>query len=159
MGQILEERVIANNLKKVVEQLGGRDEAADLLGVGRNSLSNYMNLSGNKTPSRIVAKIIAAGFNGTWYLTGEGPMLIKDIAETDQETRDYAQIGRMFCDVLKKAAALIQREAIENEALMSGLLAKVNAINVPGPAPDLTEDEIEELSRRQGGHKTGCDEE
>lgn len=82
---LLDEKLIAENLKKVIDALGGRDAAAKVLKVAGNLLSNYSNLSGNKNPSNLVSKLIAAGINGNWYLTGEGKMFIREIREARPE--------------------------------------------------------------------------
>lgn len=102
------------------------------------------------------------GANPDWVLFGRGPMLVQDIRGRDEDSIRYEQIGRAVCNLVEMLGPEIKKSLgtlPDEDEMLAGLMSKVNAIKVPGPAPDLTEDEIEELSRRQGGHKTGCDEE
>lgn len=61
---------------------GSRSQAdfARELGVHKNSLGNYER--GDRTPdANFLGKLINVGFNANWVITGEGPMLLKDLDE------------------------------------------------------------------------------
>lgn len=89
-------------------------------------------------------------------------MFTKDIRGRNEESLRDEQIGRAVCNLVEMLVPEIKKSLgtlPDEDEMLAGLMSKVNAIKVPRPAPDLTEDEIEELTRRQGGHKTSCDEE
>lgn len=59
---------------------GSRSQAAFALEIGahKNSIGNYER--GDRTPDAdFLRRIIDAGYSANWVITGEGPMLLKDL--------------------------------------------------------------------------------
>lgn len=153
MASLLDEQAIAAHLKMVVDDLGGRDKAADLIGIDRNSLSNYMNLSGGKKPSNVVAKLIGLGINGNWYLTGEGERYAKDSRPPSRDDMNLMEVGRGFIALIKKAQEIgtNSQSASSTQAERSGVSCERGAVVIPdalpfsGPPPSFSPEDEERL--------------
>lgn len=141
--KMLDERRVAENLKRVIEALGGREQTAGALGISTTTLSNYSNVSGNKTPGNLVSRLISIGINGNWYLTGAGEMFIKEMQPPSKKDLHVLGIGRDFIALVKKA----------QESGTTDFDIEIGADPIPkaGPAPDLSPEQRERLAQMMGG--------
>ncbi|NTW89131.1 MAG: hypothetical protein HGB26_08495 [Desulfobulbaceae bacterium] len=163
MRKILTDEQIGENLRAIIEAMGlTQDEFAEKIGKNKTHISGYIGSTGGRKAKNLLPDLITLGINGLWYLTGEGQMFNSETAGRNEDSLRYEQIGRAVCNLVEMLGPEIKKSLgtfPDEDEMLAGLMSKVNAIKVPGPAPDLTEDEIEELSRRQCGHNPGGDEE
>ena len=85
---------------------GGWSQAtfAGILNVHKNTVGNYER--GDRTPDAdFLKKLIDAGYNANWVITGEGPMLLQDLAPPDEGRTEAVANGE--CHHLGREYALI----------------------------------------------------
>ncbi|NTV01909.1 MAG: hypothetical protein HGB04_03875 [Chlorobiaceae bacterium] len=102
MKQLLDDKGVADNLRRLVENSGlTQDKYAELLQIDTKSLTNYINMSSKKRAANLVAKLVPLGVNIGWYLTGEGPMWMRDL-------RPAEEVATRSSELLKGEAEKIQ---------------------------------------------------
>ncbi len=56
-----------------------------------------LNVKSGCFPSKLFKEIVTLGFNGNWYLTGEGSMLLlENSISVDPKAKYYEEIGKLF---------------------------------------------------------------
>lgn len=110
---------LGNRLKIAREHLGKSQREMDsLLGLGSKSWQR--NESGGHAPgSKVIAALVAQGFNANWLLSGEGPMLREEPGDTpeDDVTAILLDELKVIRQELKEVRAENKHQAQENRRL------------------------------------------
>ena len=76
---LLSDERIGQNLKSVISSMGLTQKAfGNLIGKQDTHVSNYIKAKDGCLAKNLLPEVVTFGFNGTWYLTGEGEMRIPD---------------------------------------------------------------------------------
>lgn len=138
-------------------------EIADFLGVSTSTYSNWNTGVSNPDYDLIFKKMEDIGINLHWLITGEGPMLVQDVqtatseAGADPESSRYATIGRALCNLMELIGVEVKKGVAADPAdkMVTDLMAKSKKMRAPGPAPDLTEEELARIQGRQNSCHNG----
>ena len=100
---LLSEDEIGENLKLVLQSIGvSQAEYAKRTGRTPQAMSSYVNAKQGCFPSNLLQEIVMLGFNGTWYLSGEGDMhqAYKPV-DQDLEGQYFERIGRKWGEMVE----------------------------------------------------------
>ncbi|NTV60591.1 MAG: helix-turn-helix transcriptional regulator [Chlorobiaceae bacterium] len=138
---LLDDNGVGANLRMVFEQSGlSQKEFSALVGVHENVLSNFMNASGGRKAKNLLSEMIAMGVNGTWFLTGTGPMFMKDLHERGEGDDRYAKAGRLLYEAM---ATLLPSQEMDVRSTVERIL--MSSPNCCGTGLELTDEEYARL--------------
>ena len=124
---LLPEEDIGRNLKKALDFIGvNQAKYAEQTGRTPQAISAYIKAKQGCFPSNLLQEIVMLGFNGTWYLTGEGEVWQKDVRGTDSSPEElmFARVGSKFAEAIEllNGASVEKKESVEKAETFSGNL-------------------------------------
>jgi hypothetical protein len=164
MRKILTDEQIGDNLRSVIEAMDlTQDDFADKIGKNKTHISGYVGNTGGRKAKNLLPDLISLGINGNWFLTGEGSMFISGSNSVlSDEDKATLEIGREFIALVQKAQKFSEpvSKGDEDGMPLPAALDPNRFQSRPGPAPNLTDEEYEELVRLRegGGHVSRRDE-
>jgi hypothetical protein len=161
---------ISERLEKVRLALNlGKGEMADKLGIYPQDYSKFFpgsdNVESKRKPATLVVELLNLGVNANWYLTGVGEMFLSDMSVKSVSNPRIEEANKLFMEAGKlfmKASRLMMEEIKEDDAgktdppgsdseldtdVFNRMLDPARKPYSSGPAPDLSEDQIEYLKR------------
>ena len=118
----------------------------------QNVLAQFFRPEQGRKVSTLANKLYERyGINPDWFLRGEGPERIADIIGRDDESLRYEEIGRLACELLRKAAEAGAFSGVPG--LVSNLRQSEGAVIPPpqqnaGPSP--SKEDVERWQCQQG---------
>ena len=152
---------ISERLELVRNTLGkGKTEFSSLLGIAPQTYSKYfIDSKERRNPELLVTKLLSIGINANWYLTGKGEMFLPDTDEGKTTDPKVEQANKHFMEAVRLMMEAIEEKKTgktdpEDEsgidtAVFSRILDQAKNHYTAGPAPDLTEEQLEYLKRLQ----------
>jgi transcriptional regulator with XRE-family HTH domain len=139
--RLLDDDAISANLM-LVFKLSGMTQAdfALQLGIKAQALNGYLHNRDTRKASNLYPKLVELGINGNWYLTGIGPMFMKDLHEIGEGEDRYAKAGRLLYEAI---ATLLPSQENDIRSTVEKILKA--SPNCCGTGLDLTEEEYARL--------------
>jgi len=150
---ILPEGDIGVNLKAVISSMGlNQREFAELIGKKPTAISSFVKADAGCNPSNLVKDIISLGYNGNWFLTGKGEMKVAESGVQGEASVRYEQFGRALSEVLESFYPVLREGAREGgvtESKEDEPFVIPKPRDTPGPSPDISQEQYEELKNRR----------
>jgi hypothetical protein len=158
---ICKNNMLEKRIRMIMDRLGySQTQMASKLDMQPQNFNKHLLPEGapnKRDPENLTSKLIKIGVSLDWFYTGKGEMFLSDTKEgtpidpkVEKANKHFMEAVRLMMEAIeeKKTGKTDPEDESEiDTAVFSRMLDQAKNHYAAGPAPDLSEDQIEDLER------------